>query len=328
MRFMFMILAFLCAPAAAFACSPIYAPTTITSPGYYCLSNSPVLAPGVNGVTIAASGVFLDLNGYTLTGSGGSGTGIGVRFAPGVFASKVYNGRIKGFMYGIRADNNADIYVHGVDASDNTFRGIKLEGPRANVWYSRADNISGFPGFADSFSMGIEVIGPNCVVQGNLSSNVTPRGVGEGIGIAISRDGAGCQVYDNLVRSGATAVPHGRTFGIWVGYSTGAVISKNVVIGTMYGVLGDPTVDLTNNYTDTKCGAWMTVQSNPACLDTLSYIQGKTVAEPTNGNWWHRLGVVYSEQFQDVTTALTHWDHACSLGQQEACRVAARTRAG
>lgn len=312
---------------SAFAsCALVAAPATISSPGYYCLSASATISSG-NGITITAAGVFLDLNGYTLTGPGGSTTGAGVMFDPGAFASKVYNGRIKGFMYGVRANGNTDIYVHGVNASDNSFRGIKLEGARAHVEHSRADNISGYPGYADSFTMGIEVIGPDCVIQGNHVRNNTPLGVGEGIGISVSSGGTGCEVYDNLVRVGATAVPYGRTFGIWIGYSTGAVIRDNVVIGTMYGVLGDPTVDFSQNYTDTKCGQWMTVQTDTACLDTFSYIEGKTIAEPTDGNWWYRLGVVYHEQFQDEIQALAKWDYACSLGQAEACRVAARTRA-
>lgn len=306
------------------SCAPVYAPTTISAPGYYCLSNSPTLAPGVNGITIAAPGVFLDLNGYALTGGGGVSKG--VSFAPGIYASKVYNGRIKGFMFGVHAPANDDVYVLGVDASDNTFRGVQIIGARAHVEYSRTDNIAGHPGYPDSFAMGIEVIGPDCVIQGNQVRNLTPRGVGEGIGISVSSGGAGCEVYDNLVRGGTTAVPFGRTFGIWIGYSTGAVIRNNVVIGTMYGVLGDPTVDFSGNYTDVLCGDWMTVQTDPSCLDTLAYIQGKADAEPANGNWRYRLGVVYHEQFHDAAQALAHWDYACGLGQQEACRVATRAR--
>lgn len=81
---------------------PIFQPTTISQPGDYFVTQN-ITGSGSAVVTISTSGhVLLDLNGFTLTASGGSTAGINV-FPGGDAASVVIrNGRILGASRGVQ----------------------------------------------------------------------------------------------------------------------------------------------------------------------------------------------------------------------------------
>jgi hypothetical protein len=70
-------------------------PSSIGAPGLYCLKGS--LTSASDGVTIKPSDVVLDLNGYSLIGSG-AGVGISAQDQKNVV---VKNGAVKNFVYGV-----------------------------------------------------------------------------------------------------------------------------------------------------------------------------------------------------------------------------------
>src|SRR5213078_103728 len=86
------------APASAVTTTNANYHFIITQPGsYYLSANLGVTKP--NGIQINAEGVTLDLNGFEISRSSGSGDGIEI---PGTsHRTSVRNGSIKGFVNGI-----------------------------------------------------------------------------------------------------------------------------------------------------------------------------------------------------------------------------------
>lgn len=117
-----------CPPA--FPCTPIQitAPTTISIPGFYCLSNNII-----GQIIINANDVTLDLNGHTITGAGpGAGSGIIVNAG---FNRLIRNGTVNAFDNGIQCIGNTDTIIENVIITNcfvegvtiNTGTGIYLE---------------------------------------------------------------------------------------------------------------------------------------------------------------------------------------------------------
>ncbi|MGH8245135.1 MAG: right-handed parallel beta-helix repeat-containing protein [Gammaproteobacteria bacterium] len=100
--------------------TPIAVPTTISSPGAYLLRSSiDFNAAAGAGITITASGVTLDLNGFEIRGPGGKqGTGVRILGAKGV---TVRNGGIADTAFGVIVENS-----HNVILTDLRVRGQAL----------------------------------------------------------------------------------------------------------------------------------------------------------------------------------------------------------
>jgi hypothetical protein len=90
-------------------------PVTITRPGSYRLSGNLTLPASANGIAITSDGVFLDLNGFTITGLGGATNGI---TDENVAHSQitVRNGRITGFPSAVRLQLSDRIVVEDLFA--------------------------------------------------------------------------------------------------------------------------------------------------------------------------------------------------------------------
>ncbi len=85
-----------------------------------------VVCPGGQGLTLAADGIELNLNGHDLTGPGAASTlttGVLVE-ADGVV---VRNGRVSGWASGVRAGVDRDLRL-ALQTSSATVRGVRLEG--------------------------------------------------------------------------------------------------------------------------------------------------------------------------------------------------------
>ncbi|MEW6379253.1 MAG: right-handed parallel beta-helix repeat-containing protein [bacterium] len=99
-------------------------PIVIDQPGNYILTGDiTVSTPQVNGIEIMADDVTLDLNGYTLTGPGGEGTGIGISVAQRENA-EIINGTVQGFFSGINLSGN-NHQLKNVSACQNSSSGIE-----------------------------------------------------------------------------------------------------------------------------------------------------------------------------------------------------------
>lgn len=71
------------------------APFTISTPGSYYVTQS-LTVNGGDGITIAASGVTLDLNGFSLSSTAGSATGTAIRLVRPISNVTISNGNISG----------------------------------------------------------------------------------------------------------------------------------------------------------------------------------------------------------------------------------------
>ncbi|MEX2438096.1 MAG: right-handed parallel beta-helix repeat-containing protein [Candidatus Babeliales bacterium] len=102
---------------------------TITQPGKYCLSrNVTVSSSGVNGITITANNVDLDLNGFTISGPGGSGTG-NIISVSGASNVRISNGTVRNAeRSGIVLTSASGVYITNITAAANSFAGFELVG--------------------------------------------------------------------------------------------------------------------------------------------------------------------------------------------------------
>lgn len=222
--------------AFAAECTLIEGPTTIDAPGCYRLGRDiSITSPNTPGIVISADNVTLLLGGHSIIGPGvGVGSGIYAVKKAGI---TVRGGSVRGFLFGVHLDAAPSARVELVDASGNTFRGIRALGPGVSVERNRVANIYGSmePGYEDAHSFGIEVAGPNCQVRGNSVEDVYPIGPrGEGVGISVSEASAGCLVDDNVIRHNRLP-SQGRTLSLWVGGEPIKSVSRNLMVGAMYG---------------------------------------------------------------------------------------------
>ena len=108
--------------------TPISAPTTISQPGHYYLTNDLVVSDQV-GIFITTGGVSVDLGGFAIRGNG---TGEGVRvMGGGPFVDPptgivIRNGTFKDMIHGIVAAEGAGVLVQDVSAHNMQGRGISI----------------------------------------------------------------------------------------------------------------------------------------------------------------------------------------------------------
>lgn len=135
-RLMPLFLALLLAPRSGFSqgngpgqVRPINGPATITEPGAYILNRSLHTAlPAA--ITILADHVSLDLNGETLTGTGGFQS-VGVLIS-GAAQVRVHNGGISGFGVGVQVMSHANnvvlenLQISGRDLGGTPATGIEI----------------------------------------------------------------------------------------------------------------------------------------------------------------------------------------------------------
>jgi parallel beta helix pectate lyase-like protein len=212
-------------------------PTTINSPGVYCLDRH--LGTGLTSgaaITIASDDVTLDLGGFTLAGTADpASTAIGIH-AVGRQNVTIRDGTVRGFEEGISLSGGSNNLVERIRAVGNQLRGIGNVGGERNIVRhsqvlqtpgrqgaasppsalgvggtgSRAldNDVFGFPGLAgpggDLVGVGIAVGGTGVVVQGNRIGN--PPGAGPSFGIVVDPGSADVLVIDNRITTVGTGV--------------------------------------------------------------------------------------------------------------------------
>jgi len=200
-------------------------PFTIKKSGVWCLGasrNWSGAAPNTAAITIAASDVILDLNGFKLIGSN---AGIGTE-ADGVAASNqrnitVRNGSIRGFYIAVQLDDHSGAGTIGgrytledLFVSDSTYEGINLAGSDVVVRRVHISAVGGSTAVSNSNAHGIRFYpGSNALIVDNVVREVHPVGVGQGVGIYV--DGFNDVVDNNTVQNAAPIV--GNTVGIALG---------------------------------------------------------------------------------------------------------------
>lgn len=97
-------------------------PFTISAGGAYYLTSGQRAAAGQNGITVNASNVTIDLNGFRLSGFG---TNAGI-FSTGQSNIEVRNGTIDGWSHGIDMLGSSAVRIENVRASGNSAGGISV----------------------------------------------------------------------------------------------------------------------------------------------------------------------------------------------------------
>ena len=170
--------------ASSVPCAYITAlPFTITTHGNYCLAGNLVNYSDQNAITIAASGVVLDLQTFTIdtynTRSDNSTLGI---YSLDRRDVTIKNGTIRGFMYGIYLSDSLGSdtdptstsgghLIENLTITGSSFRGIRMEGSNNIVKNSTIAAIGGTTIFKNAFAIGIETIGPGAIIENNTISD-------------------------------------------------------------------------------------------------------------------------------------------------------------
>lgn len=177
-------------------------PYVITASGYYCADRNLTL-PGDSGyaITINASDVTVDLRGYTLSNAGTTeSTATGVYGYAGRHGITVRDGRIRGFIYGIRLDGTA------MPSSGHLVEDVTIWANYVGVWVE-----------------GSGAVVRRCRVLGTGTASLANTTRPIGIRVAWA---AGGRVEDNVVAGTLAPV---ECIGIHVNESPGAVASRNTI---------------------------------------------------------------------------------------------------
>jgi hypothetical protein len=92
-------------------------PFTLSQPGSYYVTRDLTAAFGQNGVTISASNVTLDLNGFTLHGTSQTGDAVLITGSPSAITIK--DGMVRGWYNGIDAQLGSNVTISGITAAQN-----------------------------------------------------------------------------------------------------------------------------------------------------------------------------------------------------------------
>ncbi len=183
-------------------------PYTISSPGLYCLAKNLTYTPTTgNAISVTASDVTLDLNGFCLTGPGkASGGNYGITINGGVTNVEIRNGTVKAFgNNGVHTGNGYGIRIIGLRASDNGASGVWLAGfDHLVAGCSLLNNQTFGATIASGQLKGNQVYdnggqGLNAGPGSTISGNTCQSNVGYGIDAA-----AGSSVLDNTVADGGS----------------------------------------------------------------------------------------------------------------------------
>ncbi len=218
-------------------------PVTISAQGRYCL-RGPLHYDDAGGtaVLVQTDFVTIDLNGFTLDGSAaGPAT-----TATGIYASNrrnvvVTGGRIRGFMFGIRLDDDAATgwatggghQVEDVQVDACKVRAISVQGRGNRIRGNLITRSGGSTFFPDVSVAAIDARGPGARIMANTI--VETRGVGTGAAWGVWLTGQDAIVDDNLVTN--DSVGSAVTIGIMVATGSHAIVTADRVAAFTQGIV-------------------------------------------------------------------------------------------
>jgi parallel beta-helix repeat protein len=216
-------------------------PYTISQPGsYYLTKNLGPAAQDTDGITVTASNVTIDLNGYCLIGAGKAAgtTGNGIVSSGSPVNITVGNGTIRDWrICGLTLAGATSGRIEGLRCLDNGANGM-LSGTS----FSIEGNIC--RGNTDD---GVQS-GARCTIIGNMCEGNGRDGISAGLGCAItnnlaienSANGIGAMGYSRIVEN----LCWGNNTGIYASGSASCIESNQAVTNTAYGIR----VAAMNNY--------------------------------------------------------------------------------
>lgn len=199
-------------------------PAFLASPGTYCLTEDRTFGADGAAVTIEASDVTIDLQGFTLSGTAGPG-----HVAKGIWASvgdraTVTNGTVAGFYYGVQLASGRGHQILDVRAEGSWYLGLAVgNGGAIRDCVVVGTGGSTFP--EATIPIGIKAVGDAVAVTDNFVGDMTPPPGGEAIGISLD-EGVGGVVARNVI---ANPEVSSDTWGVW-NLGTASAITDNLVI--------------------------------------------------------------------------------------------------
>jgi parallel beta-helix repeat protein len=228
-------------------------PYAITNPGsYYLTTNLTGTANNSDGIDIYASDVTLDLNGFTLKGVVGSGSGISVLSFLSNLA--IRNGAVDSWSTGVSVGLASNCTVTACNASGNSFGGIDVgnncivkdcninDNEFSGIQVENNSIVTGCNANNNS-GAGIVLAGNNCIVTAcNANSNVL-NGISVGgnnnliAGNCCNTNGvAGISIYGGQNRIDGNHAGNNSSFGIYPYYvNTNNIIIRNSAPGNTSG---------------------------------------------------------------------------------------------
>jgi hypothetical protein len=212
-------------------------PATLDQPGVWCLTqDGAYAATSGNAITIAADGVTLDCNDFTIDGTGaGAATAARGIYALNRTGATVRRCRVRGFYRGLSLSGGSDHVVEDNRFDLNTYQGLNVNAGGSVVRDNRILATGGSTVSAQAF--GVVAYGAVDVL-GNRVQAVTARvgGNGAAYGVFVSGNTAG-SVDGNLV-GGVVKDGTGTANGIWLDASTRVSLVGNHVTGTVLPGIG------------------------------------------------------------------------------------------
>ena len=226
-------------------CNPIAAvPVIITAQGRYCVTAPLRLDGGGIAILVQSDFVTIDLNGFTLDGSG---AGLATT-ATGIYAYDrrnivVRGGRLRGFMFGIRIDDDdatgfttgGGHQVEDVQIDACTVRAILVEGRGNRVRGNLITRSGGSTFFTNVSVAAVDARGPGARLTANTI--VETRGVGTGTAWGISAVGGDAILEGNRITNDAMGA---ATVGILVRGGSQAIVVGDRVANFERGVVFEP----------------------------------------------------------------------------------------
>jgi len=218
----------LLAASAAYAettnCTAITSiPYTISSSGVYCLTGNLSMGRTTGrAIYIGADDVVLDLNGWTLEGTGGLATQ-----TTGIKAYKrknitIRNGTIRGFFKAVYLEGlkSQGHLIEDIQADGNTYAGLWIQGSNNIVRRNRVVNTGGST--IDDQAVGIFFYGHGGRVLNNDINSLVATSIGGAYGIFFS------YVYGTVVEG--NRIDDVSSSGIGKGIGVSTVFSDDVLI--------------------------------------------------------------------------------------------------
>jgi hypothetical protein len=193
------------------SCNPTF--TAGTAGGSYIVTANLTPASGANCIVVTAPGVTINLNHFTLTGTGAA---IGVDILPGATGAHVVGGTITAFSTGI-LDSASSALLEGLTIRANVGNGVTMKTANGSVLDSSSITGNGANGvyLLNTRDGAVEY---NAQISGNGTS-------GTGYGVWIQNNASGTLSYDNIVAGNTFGNGGPQLASVWVGVSPNAPLT-------------------------------------------------------------------------------------------------------
>ncbi len=214
-------------PAISIAsCNPTF--TAGTAGGSYTVTANLTPAAGANCIVVSAPGVTINLNHFTLTGTGAA---VGINIGSAAVGAHIAGGTITGFATGI-IDSASSALMEGLTIRANTGNGVTMKTANGSVLASSSITGNGVNGVY-LLNTRYGTVEYNTQISGNGTS-------GAGYGVWIQNNNATATLsYDNIVAGNNFGSGGQQLASVWVGISanapltcgtTGAPSTGNVIV--------------------------------------------------------------------------------------------------